>query len=168
MGVIGGLIRAACRPNTVCQSNYILQSLSHRDDVASDTSSAHILSGPSIVVEPPLEALVPIVNLITPTHLGACNNLTVDLSTSSGNGGRSWSKVHWRVVATLGSTTAIEEKLKSGYDVTANIAIVPRSLLIDGIYVITVTVTNFLGSSATASANIIVSGIIFYIFILDF
>ena len=61
------------------------------------------------------------------------------------------------------------ESLKAVYDITANIAIVPRSLLIDGIYVITVTVTNFLGSSATASANIIVSGtfiIVFYSFVL--
>ena len=166
VGVIGGLIRAACRPNTICQNNYVLQSFSsHRDEgVVSDTFSAHILSGSSIIVQPPSEALVPIINMITPTHLGACNNLTVDLSTSSGNGGRSWSKIHWNVVATLGSTTAIVESLKKVYDISANIAIVPRALLIDGIYVITVTVTNFLGSSATASANIVVSGTVTLVF----
>lgn len=170
VGLIGGLIRAACRPNSICQNNFVLQSLFNRDDsVVSDIYNAHILSGSSIIVEPPSEALIPILNLITPTHLGACNNLTVDLSTSSGNGGRSWSKIRWSVVATLGSTAAIVESLKAVYDITANIAIVPRSLLIDGIYVITVTVTNFLGSSATASANIIVSGtfiIVFYSFVL--
>lgn len=166
VGVIGGLIRASCRPNTICQNNYVLQSLSsHRDDSGvSDVFNAHILSGSSVLVEPPLEGLMPILNLITPTHLGACNNLTVDLSTSSGNGGRSWSKIRWSVVATLGSTKGIEETLKAVYDVTANIAIVPRSLLIDGIYVITVTVTNFLGSTATASSNTVVSGAVILLF----
>ena len=108
VGLIGGLIRAACRPNSICQNNFVLQSLFNRDDsVVSDIYNAHILSGSSIIVEPPSEALIPILNLITPTHLGACNNLTVDLSTSSGNGGRSWSKIRWSVVATLGSTAVL-------------------------------------------------------------
>ena len=135
------LIRAKCLKGTVCSKNFLMRS-----------------SGNSVIVLKPLIALVPSVMLIVPTQTGSCNNLTVDLSSSSGSGGRRWSAVHFTVKAADGDES-LETYLNAHYNFLTNIIIVPRSKLSTTTYQITATLTNFLGSSGSQGAGLIVSGI---------
>jgi hypothetical protein len=144
--VVDALIRAKCLRGTVCSKNHLMQSI-----------------GNSVLVLKPLIALVPAVMLVVPTQTGSCNNLTVDLSSSSGSGGRYWSAVHFTVKATDGDES-LENYLNANYNFLTNIIIVPRQKLSTTTYQITASLTNFLGSSGSQSAVVIVSGIAHHYF----
>lgn len=147
--VNSGLIRAKCIKGTICSQNYVLQVAKKR--ILSATSSSVF----TITVDPPEVSLVPIVILNLPTQSGACNNLTVDISASTGSGGRSWTDVTWNVLATDGDVT-LEPYLNLNFNYVSNVMSVPRSMLYSTTYQITATVTNFLGytSSGTATTTI--------------
>ena len=154
----GGSLRAACRSGTVCSKNYILQ-------VADKTLALNLLeyiyaesSVVSLTIQAPAVPLLPTLLLSLPTQCGACNDLKLDLSASTGTGGRPWTSVTWVVLAANGDTTAIASYLTSNYDPVANTVTVPRYLLISTTYSFTVTVTNFLGASASQSSTVVVSG----------
>ena len=138
--IVDALIRAKCLKGTVCSKNFLMQS-----------------SGNSVIVLKPLIALVPSVMLIVPTQTGSCNNLTVDLSSSSGSGGRYWSAVHFTVKAADGDDS-LKTYLNENYNFQSNMIIVPRSKLSTTTYQITASLTNFLGSTGSQSAVVIVSG----------
>ena len=151
-------MRAACRSGTVCSKNYILQ-------VADKTLALSLLphdnvesSVVSVTIQAPAVPLLPTLLLSLPTQCGACNDLKIDLSTSTGNGGRPWTSVIWVVLAANGDTKAIASYLTFNYDPIANTVTVPRYLLISTTYSFTVTVTNFLGASASQSSTVVISG----------
>ena len=157
----GGSLRAACRPGTVCSSNLITEvadSSRVPRFVMSGNTFAQPISSVSLVIQPPLVTLVPTVMLSLPTQCGACNDLNIDLSASTGNGGRPWTSVVWDVQAANGGTKVILAYLDSNYDMIANTVIIPRGLLLSTTYSFGVTLTNFFGSSTTQTSVVTVSG----------
>lgn len=157
VNVIGGLLRAACLTHTRCDSNIVLMAL-HSAHAPSLEYSRSLSVGPRRVVQPPLLALLPVVVIILPTQVGACSDLTVDLSMSSGSGGRSWASITWSVVATNGEGTTLAAFITSNFDRISNSVIVPRHQLAIGSYQITVILSNFLGFTASQSALVAVTG----------
>ena len=161
MTLTGGSLRAACRPRTVCSNNLITQ-IADSSRVAKFLMSGETLieaiSSVSLIIQPPLVPLVPTVLLSLPTQCGACNDLNIDLSASTGNGGRPWTSVVWDVQAANGGTKAILAYLDSNYDVIANTVIIPRGMLLTTTYSFGVTLTNFFGSSSTQTSVVTVSG----------
>ena len=155
-----GMLRAACRSGTNCNSNHVLRSQHiHNEIVRKDSISYVPLSSAlSVIVQGPAQPVAPLIVIIVPTQIGACNDLLIDLSASTGNGGRPWTSVVWTVLAENGGTGALKTFLKSNFDPSLNYVIVPRNLLIRTTYSIGVTMTNFLGDSASSTSIVAVSG----------
>ena len=131
-------IRAACQAGTTCSLNAIMGST-------------------SVVVQDAVNPIVPTVVLSLPTNLGACSPMKVDLSMSTGNGGRPWQSVEWNVVATVGDPSPVLDALYNYFDPIAKQAVIPAAAFSPAIYFITTTLTNFLNSTATQAASIAVS-----------
>jgi hypothetical protein len=157
VNVIGGLLRAACLTHTRCESNMVLMALDSTHHTSIELSRS-LSTGPRRVVLPPLVALLPVVVITLPTQLGACSDLTVDLSMSTGSGGRSWTSITWNVLATNSEGASLDAYITSNFDRISNIVIVPRHQLSIGTYQITVSLSNFLGFTASQSALVTVTG----------
>ena len=159
MSVRGGILRAACRGNIGCKNNFLLKSyqtdhaLTGRDSM----KYAALTSTLSVIVQRPAHPVAPLIIVLTPTQVGACNDLLIDLSASSGSGGRPWSSVVWSVLAQNGNTTALRNFLRDNFDSSLNYVIVPRHMLIRTTYSIGVTITNFLGDSASSASIVAVT-----------
>lgn len=158
LSVRGGKLKAACRPKTECSLNAYL--LAHPAVGSGRLLGSSISS--SVIVQQPLVPLVPLIVLGMPSRIGSCNNLTVDLSSSTGNGARRWSSVNFTLLssngAAYGETVAIAAYMTNNYVYSSNTITVPRSLLNPTTYAITVTIKNFLGSSASKTSLLDVSG----------
>ena len=142
--VKGNLLRAACRSGTSCADNVGMNSDANSDSLT--------------IVQRPAYPMSPSLLVSIPALLGACNDLFIDLSASTGSGGRPWSSVAWTALAEIGDTTELTAFLTNNFDHSSNFVTVPRSMLIQTTYSIGVTVTNFLGDSASSSSTVIVSG----------
>jgi hypothetical protein len=128
-----------------------------------------------ITVTAPASTLVPQPAVYAPAQSSACEAVTLDTSASLGSGGRPWSAVKWRVEAWLtgddsrtpfyhpdntsvitAEINALSDAALASSDPTALFSLtLPTSpFLEDGkSYRIYATFTNFLGLSATATAN---------------
>ena len=160
--VRGGLLRAACRLGTNCNDNYVLRSQHVHTDVGVvpkiSGTDALLTSALSINVQRPVFPVAPTILVIVPTQIGTCNDLLIDLSASTGNGGRPWASIAWSVKAENGNATALAGFLTNNFNLLLNYLIVPRSLLSRTTYAIGATVTNFLGDFASSTSIISVSG----------
>ena len=173
----GGLIKAVCRTGTNCAAYKALGSARRKLLVTSpSTPGAAKKRGAtavgaqgasdvlSITVSEPSTALVPNVTLTLPSTIGACANLTVDVSTSTGSGGRPWESVVFKVVPASGSLTPnantmkIENYLNNNFNPVSAVVSVPAALIYPSSYQVIVTMTNFLGGAATATSTFSVSG----------
>ena len=86
----------------------------------------------------------------------ACDNLTMDLTSSYGNGGRSWSQLNIKVLSsTSNSTMALQQFLDSKYRISPPTAI-PHFLIAKGFsYTFTATLCNFLSACSSSSVSLI-------------
>ena len=137
--LLGGKIRVQCRDGTVCSSNAVTAMISTR-------------------IQLPLNPLIPTVSVGVPNSVGGCSDLLVDLSTSTGNGGRIWQSVVWNVASEMGDPSPVARYLTSNYDKNYNNVVVPKYLLLITKYSITATLTNFLNQSASWTASVTISG----------
>ncbi|RYH22921.1 hypothetical protein EON65_18580, partial [archaeon] len=116
----------------------------------------------NVTLSPPVSALSPTVVLSMPTALGGCDNLAVIPSLSTGHAGRNWTKMEWSVT-TIGisgngvSTSSFVNYLYSKTVSPLKSIAVPRELLSNVRYSITLTLTNFLGTSGSATSIIDIS-----------
>ena len=109
----------------------------------------------TIAVEAPLDSTLPVVTLSMPSVVSACSGISVDLSTSSGSGGRAWHKPSFSV---LGDKREIAELLNSLDFTFSPPTMIPRELLEPGeTYTVTATLCNFLGACGTSSRAVQVS-----------
>lgn len=138
-------LRAQCIAGSACSKNIAASTL-------------------TIYVKAPNNPLVPTVIVNLPLQSGSCNNLSVDASSSSGNGGRSWYKILWTVTSSkVGSTSAttIQSFLRrkgSSSDTVNKIISIPSSYLASETYTMTLSLTNFLLATSSASATVTVVG----------
>lgn len=121
-----------------------------------DCSAYSAAAAQSVAISAPDTPLVPSVLLSTPSIISSCDNVTIDPSLSTGSGGRAWSSVVWTVsradalgiVAVPNVLYALNNR---GTDITSPITLA-RSLFTPSTYTITLTLTNFFGSSASATS----------------
>jgi hypothetical protein len=91
--------------------------------------------------------LVPSVAITLPTSLSKCTSPTIDLSGSSGSGGRSWAQRSIVVHSSNGNSSALQSFINKVYLASAVPVAIPYSLLQSGAsYTFTVTLCNFLGA----------------------
>ena len=134
----GGKIRGQCRVDTVCTDNFV---------AATVTTSIQL----------PLNPLTPTVSVGVPNSVGGCSNLLVDLSSSTGNGGRVWQSITWNVASQRGDPSPVANYLSSHYDINSNTALIPKALLFNTKYSITATLVNFLNGSASGTSSVTIS-----------
>ena len=124
--------------------------------------------------------IVPMVSISTATTVGACDDIIIDCSGSSGSGGRDWVSMSWSVQAKDTTNTELTANLtefgaylnKFHVTTTRNRITLPKSLedyddlhLPDGNRTmpvdqeinIVLTLTNFLGQSNTGSTTVVVT-----------
>jgi hypothetical protein len=106
----------------------------------------------------PSNPTTPLVQMSVPSMLGACDSMTIDLSASTGSGGRQWVQPTFRVTSanTAANASVLATYLNSGYSFKPPTA-VPHTYLVPGhAYSITVTLCNFLLACSSASATVVV------------
>jgi hypothetical protein len=91
--------------------------------------------------------LVPSVAITLPNSLSKCTSPTIDLSGSSGSGGRSWAQRSIVVYSSNGNSSALQSFINKVYLTSAVPVAIPYSLLQSGAsYTFTVTLCSFLGA----------------------
>ena len=137
--LLGGMVQAAC-PSSIAAS------------VCSGwTTSQETL----LPVLPPLVPVIPTVVVSAPSTIGICTALTLDLSASTGSGGRSWANITFNVNSLTGNTLGVAEFLSRNY-ITSPPTAIPGSLLSSGTYSFSVQLCSFLGECGTQNAVVTV------------
>lgn len=146
-----GVLRAACRAGTFCAANQYAQAQAQFDTDA-------VILPHTVTVQSPAVPLVPVLVLSIASQLGACNDLSIDLSASEGTGGRPWSSVVFSAISTngrdLNNTAAIVSYLNANFNYEGNHVTVPRAMLGPETYSFTAIATNFLGNAASQTASV--------------
>lgn len=106
-------------------------------------------------VLPPLTASRPVVGISGPSIIGKCDSFTLDLSSSTGGGGKAFSSILFAVSST-GNGTEAQNFLNSRYVISPPKA-VPHGTFPEGLNNIMVTICNFLGACGQGSHQLIVT-----------
>jgi len=111
-----------------------------------------------VLVQKPLVDIQPRVTLQVASVLSPCSSTSIDVSNSVGSAGRSWAKIKY-IVSGKDPTvvSAIQSYLTAAKMVISPPIPLPGSFFngTQGVYTISVTMTNFLGNKNSASAQII-------------
>jgi len=109
----------------------------------------------TVLVQAPVAPMTPVVVIAAPNVLGSCAFLTLDLSASTGSGGRGFTV---SVVATHsgGNSSALNQFLTSQYTMSPPTAIPPGYFEPGTSYGFTVSLTNFLGATGQEFASVII------------
>jgi hypothetical protein len=144
-------IRAAC--------------LSSGSDFISSATPSNCLHYPyaalqTVTIQSPYELVKPVVNIVAPSTIGACSDLLIDLTYSSGAGWRMWSVVNISVstnASNVPNVADIDRFMRSSY-VYYRPAPIRSALLTAGVtYVFHVELCNFLGLCSSAMKSVHVS-----------
>lgn len=128
------------------------------------TSAKRCLTWPfspsmTVSVLPAAAPVKPTVVISAPAMIGKCASLTLDLSGSSGTGGRSWSLSRFSVSSVNKNAANITQFLMSSYKFNPPSAI-PSTLLTPGSYNITVVLCNYMGKCGQSIFSLTVVGVI--------
>lgn len=99
----------------------------------------------SIVVKRSSNPSTPVVSLPLPAQVGNCSSLVLDVGSSRGSAGRSWTSYSMSVTSSTANTSSITEFLKRSFAPTAPLFISPLFLVAGSSYTFTVTLCNFMG-----------------------
>lgn len=122
--------------------------------VSADTCKKYNFSSTqSLTMLAPLTPVSPTVIVKMPASVGSCDNVTVDTTQTSGNGGRAWAKAVWTVSALSGNgdVASILRVLNRFNRDVIRVYVIPRALFGSGTYSISLSLTNFLQVTSTAS-----------------
>ena len=109
-----------------------------------------------VVVQRPSATIPPSVMMIGPSTVSVCNSIMLDLSYSTGALGRQWNTWKFTVINVNDQNadmSSVVVYLDNHFSISPPITI-PAGLLSLGSYKISVTLTNFLGSSSTGSFDV--------------
>ena len=114
----------------------------------------------SCAVSGPLSAISPVVSITAPSVLSQCKSFTLDLTASSGSGGRDWASININVSSVSNSSSSlvylsqIMEFYNSNYSLYPPSALPAGYLVGNETYVITVQLCNFLKKCQTAYTSV--------------
>eukprot|EP01031_Cornospumella_fuschlensis_P027049 gene27049-32683_t len=116
-----------------------------------------------LTIAAPSPPIAPIVIMNMPTSLGSCSSLRIDVTLSTGHGGRAWnsSKVSVSVIDTAGNVvnaSSLQEFLSSDtFKLFPQPMAIPAAYFQDGhIYTFQATLCNFLGACGSAMGRLII------------
>jgi hypothetical protein len=121
----------------------------------------------SIITSPPYNPRDPTIIVSTPSLIASCQNLTIDATSSYGNGGRKWEAILWKVSAIvygaidIAIDTSIIQSFLNAYSALFEVSqpiSVPASMLTKATYTIALSMTNFLGYESFQTVVVLVSG----------
>jgi len=128
----------------------IVQAICYRYNGCSDYNNATSLS---IAVNTPISPIAPIIIFSLPTTIGNCDDLIIDITGSTGSGGREWQTSIIRISEGINSTI-----INKNFDTQSSYfppPMIPRALLKPGyFYVVQVKLCNFLNSCSTLSKKV--------------
>ena len=105
----------------------------------------------AVITAPPVGVtVVPTVLISGPSTISVEDDLTIDLSSSTGSGGRAWVDIGFNLTGSVEDVAAVEQFLVDNVD-ASGVLEVPASLLSVGTYTLTVKLCNFLGRCGYAS-----------------
>jgi hypothetical protein len=134
------LIKAACPTGLVC------------DYAFAEASSTTLLA--------PIKATVPAVSLTTSKVITTCDEVSLDPTRSTGNGGRSWQSIEWSVTLDSVIDTEITNFLNKNYtDDSFSVAKIPSSMTTPGSYSFKLTLTNFLNKKSLYVVSNTITGL---------
>ena len=114
------------------------------------------ISSRQLKVQPPPLPITPVIALSTPSVIGSCDDLIIDISGSTGNCGRPWANMSITVTSSTGNTSFLQHFLSSKYEPSPPTPI-PSAYLEKGVtYNFLVYTCNFLGSCGQSSARVLV------------
>lgn len=110
-------------------------------------------SAKTVEVTAPISSALPVVSLRVLSVVSGCADMVLDMSSSSGSGGRAWNKPVFSVTEVNGdaSAAAIQTQLNAAFTFSPPTVVKNSVLAESGSYVISVTLCNFLGSCSQAS-----------------
>ena len=119
----------------------------------------------SVTITIPSNPVIPIASLSAANTIGGCDNVVLDPTGSSGNGGLPWKSVIWSCSSQDMGYNNINDFLaksstQNGVPNTNNILTVARSMFDVGVITISLSVTNYFGGSATASIKFTIQKLI--------
>ena len=102
-------------------------------------------------------SISPSVSISAPAVIGDCDDLVLDLTSSSGNGGRPWFDIAITVEA-LGTVnvSTLQRFLSNNYEESPPTPIPAKFLLKDVVYTFIVKLCNFMGKCSQASRRVLV------------
>jgi len=114
-------------------------------------------SSTSVVVSAPVVAKVPVVAFSMPSIISNCDDLRVDASSSSGSAGRPFTSLVIEVTATNGiDVTALQANMSTHFSSSgvSSPYLIDNSYLTSAVYSFKLSLTNWLGETATGSKTV--------------
>jgi hypothetical protein len=111
----------------------------------------------NLTVAVPPVAISPAITISVPSQLGPCDNLAIDLTASTGNGGRSWQSFSLQAESISPNITTLQKFLSQVLSITTPVVVPYTNLTAGYAYTLHVTLCNFLGSCSTRSTSFVVS-----------
>lgn len=132
-------IKAKCQSTSSCSSYLSTQST-------------------SLILKSPITAIAPMISISAPSIIGGCDTIALDISGSSGNGGRDWISSSMTVSSTSSTDIiALQDFIRNNVTTLNPPPSIPASLLVKGsTYNFIVTLCNFLGKCNVGSKNVVV------------
>jgi hypothetical protein len=141
--VSGNDLTSACEPPG-CE-------LWPRVDTSSSDSSDY-----SAMIANAVAPTTPLVSISAPSSVGSCDDISLDISSSSGSGGRGWLRVSITVTSTgsTANTTIVQEYIDSTYTGVGEVT-VPYDRLHPGVsYSFSVRICNFFSKCASSTKQV--------------
>jgi hypothetical protein len=123
--------------------------------------SAQFANSSFVLVAYPLYAMISTIILAAPSRLGSCSDLIIDASSSLGSAGRAWTSVSFSVFSAVSYSAISVEKYLLQFSSSVAIShpiVVPQSYLNSTSYIFRLTLSIFLGMSASGLVSVNVTG----------
>ena len=108
-----------------------------------------------VYVELPLDPITPTLQIMMPDTIGECTDLTIDLSASTGSGGRAWTffvDVFSSDTNDISALTSYLVTMSSSY---LRPIVIQSSYLSPDVYSFVITICNFLGSCTSSQKRVV-------------
>lgn len=104
----------------------------------------------------PSNPISPNIIINVPSQISICANVTIDPTSTTGNGGRDWKYLSWTIFALNGISVTLPQQVLSALSSTALSKVILSRFILDvTTYYVTLTATNYLGVSASSTVSFV-------------